>query len=310
MIFNFRVIFVKEKIVKMILNNYYTYYIYMSYKKILTLFISDKRFRMRLYKENYGRELDLKQPLTFNGKIHKRTLYQRDSLFTKLADKYLVRDYVEEKIGSKYLIPLITTYKYANDICLDELPREFVMKCNHDAGSVLVCNDKHQLSNKELVHKYKIALLRNMYYIGREWHYKDIKPMILVEEKIDIFVSYNQPEDYKFHCFNGKVKYIEVQFSRFSLDRRINIYDRNWNLQPFLMGYKNSEEPFDKPSQLKEMINIVEILSDAIDYCRVDLYLTKNGKIYFGEMTFTPCNGLDVFVPNKFDFIFGKDWEL
>lgn len=149
-----------------------------------------------------------------------------------------------------------------------------------------------------------------MYYKTREKHYKNIPAMILCEEYIDIFSAESispQPEDYKIHCFHGKPEYLEIQFSRFSNERHINIYDKNWNLQPFLMGYKNTSFEVPKPKKLEEMLQLAEKLSSEFEYCRVDFYLV-NDQIFFGEITFTPCNGMDQFIPYEWDYKFGEKW--
>lgn len=291
-------------------SNYYLFAIFNIFAYLSTFLISDKVFRKLMFYSKYKRILNLDNPQGFNAKIHKRTLFDRNDIYTKLADKYLVREFVEAKIGSEYLIPLLAVYKKPKDIKLDNLPNSFVMKCNHDSGKVIICNDKTELDIKKIRYFFKTALIGNMYLTSREWHYKNIKKLILVEEKINIYVNDSTPEDYKFHCFNGMPKYIEVQFSRYSGDRRINIYDLNWNLQPFKMGFENTNTKIPKPTQLSKMVQLVEKLCNNFDYCRVDLYLTKEEKIYFGEITFTPCNGMDVFIPFEWDEKFAEDWDI
>ncbi|HDS8344728.1 TPA: glycosyltransferase, partial [Proteus mirabilis] len=269
-------------------------------------------YRKYIFKRKYKRKLNLKKPTSFNEKIHYRILNDHNPIYTKLADKLLVRDYVREKIGEKYLIKLINHYNTPSEINFNTLPKSFVLKCNHDVGSVMIINDKSKINEKAIKKKLKIALKNNIYYQNREWHYKNIKPKIICEELINIFPhnKKNYPEDYKIHCFNGIPRYIELQFSRFSHDRRINIYDFNWNLQPFLMGYKNTNESIEKPKKLQEIYNISKTLSADFDYCRVDFYITPDDSIYFGELTFTPCNGMDDFYPNEWDYLFGKEWII
>ena len=272
---------------------------------------NDEKYRKRIFKQHYGRPLNIEDPVTFNEKIHVRTLKQRNALFTQLADKLAVRDYVTEKIGDEYLIKLYGYYDSVDDIDYDSLPNKFVLKCNHDSGSVTLCHDKNtfnkEIGNKKLSHFLK----KNLYKISREWQYKDIKPKIICEEFLDIFPDGNEikPEDYKFHCFNGKVEYAEIQFDRFGSERKINVYDRDWNLMPFLMGYKNTDFLVEKPCRLDDLVRLAEKLSNGIDYCRVDFYLIKN-RIVFGEITFTPCNGLDNFYPESWDYEFGKKWLI
>lgn len=276
---------------------------------IYTSITPNSFFRKRVYKKLFGKKLDLKKPIGFNAKISKRILEEKELLYTLLADKYKVRDYVSEKVGSEILIPLIKCYDNVDEININDLPNKFVAKCNHDAGSVVVCDDKKTLDFVSFVSHFKSAINRNMYYTTREWHYKNITRKILIEEMIDIFSDEATPEDYKFHCFNGKVEYIEVQFSRFSSDRRINVYDSSWNLCDFRVGHRNTEKVIYKPECLEKLITISEKLAVDLKYCRIDLYVTSNKKIYFGEITLTSGSGTYKFDPPESDIVFGSSWE-
>lgn len=283
---------------------------YMNFFKKIKLFIPDLLYRKFIYKKNTGRKLNLTPPKTFNEKINYRILYDRKNIYTELADKIKVRKYVEEKIGNKYLIKCINTYTDTVSININELPDKFVLKCNHDAGSVIICKNKNDFNKKEAFEKLNAALKENMYDKTREWHYKNIPPKIICEEYIEIFNNDHntlQPEDYKIHCFHGIVQFLEIQFQRFDERRYINIYDRKWNLLPFLMGYQNTPMDIPKPNKLEEIILLAEVLSKDFDYCRVDFYISKD-RIYFGEITFTPCNGMDKFIPNEWDRKIGDLW--
>ncbi|HIF9411582.1 TPA: ATP-grasp fold amidoligase family protein [Photobacterium damselae] len=290
--------------------NYLITYCKIKFYHLLSVVISDNIFRKFVFFLKFKKQLNVKNPKCFNDKINYRVLYDRNDIYTKLADKYQVRDYVAEKIGDSYLIELLAVYEDPNDIDISKLPNKFVIKCNHDAGSVLVVHDKSKIDLQFMRNKYKLALMKNMYHFTREWHYKNIKKKILVEELIDIFVSTNTPEDYKFHCFNGEPRYIEVQFDRFSSKRLINIYDPEWILQPFLMGYENNKNKIEKPNKLSEMLDLARKLSEDFEYCRIDLYCTKEDRIFFGEITFTPCNGMDEFKPLEWGDKFSEDWII
>ncbi|WP_368911344.1 ATP-grasp fold amidoligase family protein [Proteus vulgaris] len=274
--------------------------------------VSDELYRKYLFKKNLGKSLNLRDPQTFNEKINARILYDRNPIYTKLADKLLVRDYVKEKIGEKYLVNILGYYKTPIEIPYESLPKKFVLKCNHDAGSTIICTDKRNFNKKLANKKLRSSLRKSMYYRTREWHYKNITPMILCEEYLDIFNSTHQqiqPEDYKIHCFHGKPEFLEIQFSRYGNERFINIYNTQWELLPFLMGYKNAPTKIPAPTQLHELLDLAKKLSAEFDYCRVDFYLANN-KIYFGEMTFTPCNGIDKFIPYEWDYKFGEKWKF
>lgn len=272
---------------------------------------SDLAFRKFIFKKKFNKELNITSPRTFNEKIAHRTLFQRDPLFTQLSDKIHVRQYVSDKIGEQYLPIHYGYYLNPKDINFDALPDKFVLKCNHDSGSVYIVDDKNKLNIKDVEHHFDFYLKRNFYKITREWQYRDIPPKIICEEFLDIFSNSHcsEPEDYKIHCINGEPKFLEVQFDRFKASRRINVYDTEWVLQPFLMGFKNTDYHVERPKNLEELLYLARKLASNTDYCRVDFYTIKE-KIVFGEITFTPCNGLDDFYPKEWDFLFSKEWNI
>lgn len=287
--------------------------VYYELLKKLSLILSDKQFIELKYLYKFRKKLNLENPKTFNEKIQWRIIHDRKNIYTQLADKYLVREYVKNKIGENYLIKILGVYKDPSEVEYDKLPNRFVMKCNHDAGSVIICLDKKKFDINKVNKKLNFFLKRNFYYFSREWHYKNIKPLIICEEFKPIFekdrFGNELPEDYKLHCFNGEVKFLEVQFNRFDGKRRINIYDPDWNLLEFKMGSKNVNYYVEKPIQLEEMKKLARILSREFDYCRVDFYISEE-KVYFGEITFTPCSGFDKFQPKEWDYKIGQMWEL
>ncbi|MER5082734.1 ATP-grasp fold amidoligase family protein, partial [Providencia stuartii] len=145
----------------------------------------DEKYRKRIFKQKYGKELDINAPTTFNEKINVRTLKQRNKLFTILSDKIAVRDYVAEKIGEKYLLKNYGYYDNTDQIDFNTLPDKFVLKCNHDSGSVFICTDKKKINKKKLKKHFNFFLKRNLYKVSREWQYKDIQPKIIAEEYIN-----------------------------------------------------------------------------------------------------------------------------
>lgn len=251
------------------------------------------------YKTVFGRELNLENPKTFNEKIQWRILKDRKDIYTQLADKYLVRNYVKEKIGEEYLIKLLGVYEKAEDIDYSRLPNKFVLKCNHDSGSVIICKDKSTFNIKESNKRLNFFLKRNFYYMTREWHYKNIKPLIICEEFLE--VNNGELYDYKFHCFDGKIEMIQVANNSHTGN---NIYSFDWQLLPFKYLNENHNETI-VPQKLEEMKKIVKILSEGFNYVRIDLYEYEN-KIYFGEITFTPNAGYGKFFPEKWDYFYGE----
>lgn len=254
-----------------------------------------------------NRHIDWKSPVTYTEKINYSKIFCANDEKTELTDKYLVRNWVEKKIGRDYLIPLLGVYDKFEDIDFDILPSQFVIKCNHDSGSVSFISDINIMTKNDfdkLRAKYDYFIKRNFAYWGFEMHYKNIIPKILVEKYMGDNIY-----DYKFLCFNGKPYYCWVDFDRFGNHKR-NIYDMQWNLQPFNQWtYGNYEDAVKKPDNFEKMIEIVGILCEGFDQVRVDLY-DVDSYIYFGEMTFTNGNGMEIITPDKYDYVLGELWKL
>lgn len=272
------------------------------YNRISCFWKSDEEYYRRAYRKQFNRELNLKNPETFNEKVIKRILFDKKEIYSRLADKYLVREYVRGKIGEGYLIPMYNFYNSIREIEIEKLPEKFVLKCTHDCKSVFICDDKSKFDFKKMKRKISFYLKRNFYYQTREWQYKNIVPRIICEEKL------TDTTDFKFHCFNGKVNHVEVIYDRFD-DERINLYDKNWKLLPIKISACNNfdETYLSKPQNFDEMVKVAEKLSEDFNYCRVDLYNDK-GNIRFGEITFTPAMGLDQ-LPEEFDLYLGSLWK-
>lgn len=248
---------------------------------------------------------DLKSPKTFNEKLQWLKLHNRHDIHTKLVDKIEVKKYVEEKIGSKYIIPTLTVYDRIQDIDISKLPDKFVLKCNHNSGGIVICRNKgtFDLDNAKKILQSKLK--QNYFKIGREWPYKNVTPRILAEQYIegdhdgDLY-------DYKFFCFNGKVKMCLVCAYRNEVGGvKLNFYDRDWHLLPFTRHYGNIPHEIKKPDEYQEMIEVAEKLASDFKFIRVDLYL-QDDKILFGELTFFPGNGWGEFTPEEWDYKVGE----
>ena len=255
------------------------------------------------YFEFFGRKLDWENPKTYTEKINVSKVYNPTPLKTRLADKILVRDWIREKIGEEYLIPLIGVYDSFDEIDFSKLPEQFVMKCNHDSGSYTICTDKSKLNMKFLKLKYDKHLKRNFAYMGFEMHYREITPKIIIEKYMGENIN-----DYKFLCFNGKPYFCWVDVDRRTNHRR-NFYDMNWQLQPFSFSYENYSGVIQCPKNFDKMQKLALELSSDFDHTRADFYLV-NGNIYFGEMTFTSENGFGVFSPDEWDYKLGELWQF
>ncbi len=255
------------------------------------------------YKKRTGKNLNLENPKTFNEKIQWLKLYDNSPLKTKLADKYLVREWIEEQIGSEYLIPLLGAWNNFDEIDFDKLPEKFVLKANHGSHWNIIVKDKSKLDKSKAKKKFDKWMARDYAFkAGLELQYKGIKPKIIAEKFIED--TNGELNDYKIMCFNGEPKFVWVDCGRYSNHTK-NIYDLDWNLQPFKMTYPISKTPIARPENLDKMIELAKILCKDFAFVRVDFY-NVDGKIYFGEMTFTSMSGTDKFEPEKYDLELGN----
>jgi len=268
-------------------------------------FLSDKIYLKLMYRCVFNKKLNLKNPQTFNEKLQWLKLYDRKDIYTKMVDKYEVKEYVANLIGEEYIIPTLGVYDQFDEIPFDELPDKFVIKCTHDSGGVVICKDKNTFDKEEAKEKIVPRLNRNYYKRGREWPYKNVKPRIIIEEYLDDGIN-EDLNDYKLMCFNGKVQCSFVCTERRSEEGlKVTFFDLNWKKMPFERRYPSSTKQIEKPSNYEEMIKLAEILSKDIPFVRVDFY-NINGNIYFGEMTFFPGSGTEEFTPVEYDAKLGS----
>ncbi|CCJ72117.1 Putative sugar transferase [Cronobacter condimenti 1330] len=292
--------------------NYHLKRVEFFLRKCRTVFTSDVKFHSnRLWKAT-GYFPDLASPTTLNEKICHRLVYDRNDFYTLLADKLAVRDYVHARTTRVKTAPLIGIYRNAEDIDIASLPEQFVLKCNHDSGSTIVCTNKSTFNHHKALNKLKLALKKNMYYTTREWQYKNIPPVILCEHYIDIVADNDKnttPEMLRIHCFHGEVSFIEADFTDENGKGFVNVYDQDWRLQPFQMEYPNTPDAIPEPALFYQAILAAQALANGIDYCRVDLMLTKDD-IYFSEITLSPRRGKLTITPAEWDATLGKRWRL
>ncbi len=239
--------------------------------------------------------LNLDNPKTFNEKIQWLKLYDSTPIKTRLADKYLVRDWVKEKIGEEYLIPLLGVYDKFDDIDFAKLPKQFVIKCNHGSGYNIIVKDKSKLDLPDAKAKIDKWMNENFAFrVGFELHYRDIEPKIIIEKYIDEIGT--ALYDYRFFCCNGKVRQIWLDIYSGTPNHKRKIYDKNWNELSITVKWPRLETEVEKPCNLNKMIELAEKMSTDFAFVRVDFYDIKN-KIYFGEMTFTSMSGTGDFEP-------------
>jgi glycosyltransferase involved in cell wall biosynthesis len=269
--------------------------------------MSDEKYLRMMFKHMVGHELNLENPKTFNEKLQWLKLYDRNPLYTQLVDKYEARKYVAKSIGEEYLIPLIGIWDEFDDIDFSKLPNQFILKCTHDSGGIVICKDKNKLNIEVAKNKINKSLKRNYYYLGREWPYKNVKPRIICE-KYMVDESGIELKDYKFFCFGGSPKILFVATDR-GVDTRFDFYDMKFTHIPVMQHYKNGVKKIIKPKGFTKMVKLASQLSKDIPHVRIDFY-DVNGKVYFGELTFYHFSGFEKFDPEEYDDIFGNWIEL
>lgn len=269
--------------------------------------MDDEAYLKRKYKACMGKEIHLDSPQTFNEKLQWLKLYDRKPEYTTMVDKYAVKKYVADIIGEEYIIPTLGVWNHFDEIDFDKLPNQFVLKCTHDSGGIVICKDKNKLDLKSAKKKIEKSLKQNYYWSGREWPYKDVKPRIIAEEYM-IDESGYELKDYKFFCFNGEPKMMFIATDRGS-DTKFDFYDMEFNHLPFTNGHPNANKQIKKPKNYSTMLALSAKLSFGIPHVRVDFY-NINGKIYFGELTFFHWSGLVPFEPEEWDYKLGSWLKL
>lgn len=278
----------------------------------LLSFIPDKQYLQMRFFLSLKKRLNLKNPQTYNEKIQWMKLYDRNPLYTKLVDKEKVKEYVESlKICNLNIIPTIAVWEKADDIDFSILPDEFVLKCTHDSGSVLVFRKKDDYSIEYVKKHFSDAMKRKQYIAGREWAYKDLIPKIIAEPFMMDDSGFGL-KDYKFFCFEGNVKALCIATDRFrkDTDLKLDFYDESFKHLDLKRGhYENAAVTPRKPEKFDNMKRIAEELSKGLRQVRVDLY-DINGQIYFGEFTFYHSCGFVPFKPEKWDYTFGSWFKI
>ena len=277
--------------------NIFERFLFFLFRPLLT----DYYFAYFSLKRWYGRA-ELNPPITFNEKLQWLKIYNRQELYVTLADKYAVRAYVEQKIGSKYINEIYGVWNNPLDINIDSLPSSFVLKATHGSGMNLIIRNKSQISQNEIFKKCTSWIKTDYGKLGREWMYSKMRPKIIAERLI-LDQDGKIPRDYKVFCFNGIAKLISIDVDRFENQKRC-FYDRNWIKQDFTTLHNIYEGDIPKPINLDELLLAAETLSKDIIFVRVDFYLTD--KLIFGEMTFFPGNCTEPFLPDKYDVEIGK----
>lgn len=264
--------------------------------------LPDKPYLELIYYAHFGKKLDLKNPKTFNEKLQWLKLYDRNPEYTRMVDKYEAKQYVAEKIGEEYIIPTLGVWDDPDQIDFDALPDQFVLKCTHESGGLVICRDKSKLNIEGAKEKLKKRLKFKYFYWGREWPYKNVKPRIVAEQ----YMADNL-RDYKLFCFNGVPRLTLVCSQRFTADGlKEDFYDEAWNhMDVQRPTHGNAIFPIERPKQHELMKKLAAKLSEKLPFARIDFY-EINEKVYFGEITFYPASGFEGFKPDEWDLKLGE----
>ncbi len=273
--------------------------------------IPDKMWIQIKYLQWFKKLPNLKHPTTYNEKLNWLKLYDHRPEYIKMVDKYEAKQYIANRVGSQYVIPLVGgPWRSVEEIDWDSLPKQFVLKTTHDCGGVVVCTDKDAFDRAKAVAFLARHMRNNYYYTSREWPYKNVTPRIIAEayvtdgtaEGLDGEQKKGQLTDYKFFCFDGEVKAMFVATERAdqTTETKFDFFDTQYNHLPVVQGHPNAAISPAKPKQFEEMKVLAAKLSKGFPHVRVDFY-EVNGQIYVGELTLYHFSGLVPFVPDEWD---------
>lgn len=270
--------------------------------------IPDKIYLKWLFRLKMNDKLDLKNPKTFSEKLQWLKLYDRNPEYTKMVDKYAVKDYVAKIIGEEYIIPTLGIWDKPEDIEWDKLPNRFVLKTTYGGGSngVVICTDKSIFEKGKAIAKLRDSMKQNIYRTLREWPYKNVPKRIIAEQYLEPNKKTNDLPDYKFFCFNGEPKYCQVISGRNTIES-VDFFDKEWHHQPF---HEPRYLPFAevmpcRPVCYEKMWLLAKALSSGKPFSRIDFY-EVDGRVLFGEITFFPTSGYGGFDPKPYDELFGQ----
>ena len=265
-----------------------------------------EEFLKKMYRICTGRELNLQEPVRYTEKLQWLKLYDHRPEYTTMVDKYAAKQYAAEKIGQEYVISLLGVWNDVEDIDFDSLPSRFVLKTTHDSGGIVVCKDKSRLDIAAAKKKLRYFLKRNYYDHNREWPYKNVPHRVIAEAYMEDS-AYQELRDYKFFTFGGVPKVLYIAQGRGKGEPTVaDFFDMEFNHLAFTIDHDMAPVPPEKPVNFELMKTLAAKLSQGTPQLRVDFY-EVDGKVYFGEMTFFHCSGMESFHPEEWDKKFG-DW--
>lgn len=268
--------------------------------------IPDRAYLKMVYRLSMKKKLNLENPSTFNEKLQWLKLYDRKPVYTTMVDKVAAKEYVAERIGEEYIIPTLGVWDSFDEIDFDKLPDQFVLKCSHDSGGLVIVRDKSKLDLKAARKKINKCLKRDYFYQWREWPYKNVPKKILAEAYMEDEKT-SELRDYKFFCFDGKVRalFIATERQKKGEEVKFDFFDPDFKHLDICQGHPNAKVVPQKPKNFDAMIAFARKLTTGVPQLRVDFY-EVNGKVYFGELTFSHFGGIVPFYPAMWDETFGS----
>ena len=280
----------------------------MNVLKNLFRLLPDKPYLSLKYFNVFGRFPNWKSPQTYSEKLQWLKLYDRNPEYTMMVDKYAVKKYVADIIGNDYVIPTLGVWGKPEEIDWNVLPNQFVLKTTHGGGNegVVICRNKTTFDKQAAIDKLNASFRTDLYKVWREWPYKNVPKRVLAEKYIEPNPETNDLSDYKFFCFDGKVKGLFVATERQNPNEEVkfDFFDDNYNHLPLRQGHDHTKVTPPKPKNFELMKRISEQLSKGFPHVRIDLY-DLGDKVLFGEITFFHFSGLVKFEPEEWDKILG-----
>ena len=283
------------------------FWIIVAFPKLIK---SDKLYLKLKYYVNFEKWPDLDNPQTFSEKLQWLKLNVHCPEYTRMVDKYEAKEYVANIIGREHIIPTLGVWNNPDDINWDKLPDQFVLKCTHDSGTIIVVKDKSKINRTTVVNKLKKGLNHNYYYDGREWPYKNVQPRIIAEQFVDPVPKHNDLPDYSFFCINGEPEFCQV-ITRKNAEMCIDFFDKEWHHQTFhkLKNYTCADPMPQKPHKNDKMWEMVRQLAEGETLSRIDLY-NVGEDVFWGEITFFSTIDFGVCGLDGYDKIIGKMLDL
>ena len=266
-------------------------------------FINDEKYLKLMYWANTGKKLDLENPVTFNEKLQWLKLHNQNPEYSRMVDKYEAKKWVAEKIGNEYIIPTLGVWDTFGEIDFDKLPNQFVLKCTHDSGGLVICKDKRTLDKAKAKEKIEASLKKNYFLIGREYPYKTVKPRIIAEKYMED-ITIQELRDYKIFTIDGIAKALFIVSNRQSGKTTADNLDIDFKLLDVTLENLHSEVIPYRSKWFEQMVKTAEYLDRDTVELRGEFY-EVNGKAYFGEITFLDESGFDTFNSEEWDQKFG-----